>query len=97
MPKPVVSFDRPYVIRVADKLTIVAEADDAEALKNVPRCIMMEGTAYEALTATGDLREIEKNLRDAIEMELGVESEVTIFIEGFDESERWIRTIKVED
>ncbi len=97
MPKLVVTFDRPRIVRAADRLTITVEADDAEALRAVPRRILMEGTAHDALTATGDLREIEKNLQDAIEMELGLDNEVSISIEGFDEAERWVRTVEVKD
>ena len=97
MPKLVVTFEKPRVVRAADRLTIVIEAEDAEALKEVPKRILFEGTAFDALTYAGGLREVEKDLRDMIEMELGVDNEVSIYIEGFDEEERWVRTTEMED
>jgi len=97
MPKLLVTFDHPRIVRKAKRLTITVEAGDAEVLKAVPRRILMEGTAYDALTTTGDLREIEKDLRDAIEMELGLDNEVSISIEDFDEEEHWVRTIETRE
>ncbi len=89
MPKLVVKFKRPLVVREADELTITitADADDADALRRLPKLFMLESWAFDAMTRTGPIHDVETNLRNMIEVEGGFPCEVDIEEKGFVELE----------